>query len=137
MRNENGVDFRLTWVKLVDSRDLRKDSKFLKAFFALGRKKRRRIKLFPHSKRHAEIKKYPHVSVLKQDFVSADLVDAAVERQCSCVLDHVFSYLSASIFLQEFDIASIMDGSVKMLKTLVYLGVPAFLMVSMSPPAFR
>jgi hypothetical protein len=79
MRNKQGNNFSWAGVKLVGSRDLWKNSKFLEAFFALRRKKRRRIKLFFYGKGHAEIKKHPRVSSLQQNFVFANLVHATVE----------------------------------------------------------
>ena len=79
MREEHGVCFRRGLVKLVYSLNLRQDSEFLKAFLVFRRKERRRIKLFFSGKRHAEIKENPGVSVLKQNFVSANLVNSSIE----------------------------------------------------------
>ncbi len=80
VRNENGIDFGWALIKLVNARDLWENSEFLETFFALGRKKRRRIKQLLLAKRYAKIKEYSRVAVLEENFVSAYFVDAAVER---------------------------------------------------------
>jgi len=55
------------------------DSEFLEAFLVFRRKERWRVILFFSGERHAEIKENPRISVLEEDFVSAYLVNSAIE----------------------------------------------------------
>ena len=76
---EHSVCFRRALVKPVNTAYLRQNSEFLEALFVFRRKERRRVKLFFSGERHAEIKENPCISVLEKDFVSAYLVNSAIE----------------------------------------------------------
>src|SRR3990170_6140529 len=95
---EDGVNRWLGYVKLVNALDLGEDSEFLEASFAFGREERRRIELFLHGVGHAEVEKHPRVAVLEEDFVSADFVYSAVEREGCRVLNHAFPSLAPVFF---------------------------------------
>jgi len=79
VRDEDSVNFWRLLVKLVQTIQPRQNSKLLQAPLTFRREKRWRIKLFLHGEGHAEIKENLSVTILKQNLVSADLVNSTVK----------------------------------------------------------
>lgn len=89
------------------------------------------------------------VNVLNDQYVSSQIPQQyAVYLWCGIVKFNSTStslktryyntfHFNASVFLQTFEITDIMFHIVNMLKTRVYLDVPALFMTSTSPPAFK
>jgi len=127
---------RRAGVNLVNAAYRWQNSEFLKAFLVFRRKERWSIKLFLAVKDMPKSKK----TLVSRSWsrILFPPISLTPPKKVNVVWSFTMRFhFGASVFLRTFEIVEIMFHIVNMLKIRVYLEVPAFLITSTSPPAFK